>query len=396
MDIQKIVDRQYCLGCGLCASIVGDAKIQMKSRPDGFLAPELLNGFDGEVDALDQYCPGISVKMDRKLRNASEKIYGPFLELKVAHATDPEIRYRGSSGGLLTAVVCGLLEQGKIDGVLQAGPCSDSPIKTRAYFSTTADEVIANAGSRYAPSSLLTQLKQILDTHSRIAVVGKPCDIVAVKQFVKAHPEYEDKVYCTLSFMCMGLPSHNATLKLIERLGIEDLDSISELIYRGRGWPGEAFATTRSGDVHSCSYDESWSDILGRDILFRCKVCPDGWGSFADISSGDPWYTDGKGPLFEPKPGRSFLFSRTERGQEILDACATYVTCADYDISELPIIQKSQHARKKRVWLWYIVLKLLGDRLLQFRGLGMWNQMFKSSPLMLARELRGIIRRLPR
>ena len=393
MNIQKIVNRQYCLGCGLCASIEGDEKIQMKIRPDGFLVPELLNGFDGEVDAIERYCPGITVKMDRTLRNAFEKVYGPFLELKVAHATDSDIRYRGSSGGLLTAILCGLLVEGKISGVLQAGPCCDSPIKTCAYFSTTVDEVIANAGSRYAPSSLLTRLKQILDKNSRIAVVGKPCDIIAVKQFVKAYPEYEDKIYCALSFMCMGLPSHNATLKLIDRLGIKDLDSISELRYRGWGWPGEAFVTTRSGDVHSCSYNESWGHILGRDILFRCKICPEGWGSFADISSGDPWYTDGKGPLFDPKPGRSFLFSRTERGQEILDICAAYVTC---DISELPIIQKSQHARKKRVWLWYVVLKLLGDRLLQFRGLGMWNQMFKSSPLMLARELRGIIRRLPR
>ena len=395
MKIEEVINKNYCVGCGLCVSVAGEDKLQMKMNTDGFLIPQPVNGFDGEISELRNFCPGVTVRLRKPLRNSYEKMYGPFQDLKVAYAMDPEIRFRGSSGGLLTALLCGLIEQGKIDGVLQAGAGHDAPILTQSYFSRTVAEVIRNAGSRYAPSSLLCDFKQILDDNSRVAVVGKPCDIVAVCQFLDLHPEYKKKVYCTLSFMCMGLPSHNATLQLIEQLGVDDVREVNELGYRGRGWPGRAFVETAEGKK-SCSYMESWRDILGRDVLFRCKICPDGWGGFADVSSGDAWYSDGNGPVFDEELGRSFLFVRTGRGAEVVDACSAYIDCADYNINELPAIQISQHARKERIWIAYALIKLLGDHLLCFKGLGVWSQMFKNSPRSIVREIRGILKRLPK
>jgi coenzyme F420 hydrogenase subunit beta len=287
-----------------------------------------------------------------------------------------------------------LIEQKKVDGILQAGPSKEFPAKTEACFSRSVDQIVANAGSRYAPASLLENFKQILDNNNRIAVVGKPCDIVAVRQYLDLYPEYAKKVFCTLSFMCMGLPSQNATDRLIKRLGVKEPSQIKELKYRGCGWPGQATVTTQQNEVYSCSYHDSWGEILGREVLFRCKICPDGWGSFADLSAGDAWYTDGEGPLFDEKPGRSFLFIRSRKGQEVIDAVSDYIRIMDYDIRELPIIQKSQHARKKRVWSSYLVLKLLGDRLLKFKGLGMWSCMFKSDPKTTAREVYGLLKRI--
>ena len=242
----------------------------------------------------------------------------------------------------------------------------------------------------------LVNLKQILDENNRIAVVGKPCDIAAVRQYIDIHPEYSKKIFCTLSFMCMGLPSQNATNDLISSLGVKDLDQVKELKYRGSGWPGNASVITKNDQTYSCSYQTSWGDVLCKNILFRCKICPDGWGSFADISSGDAWYTDGEGPVFDEKPGRSFLFIRNPWGQEITNSITEYLTVADYDIKELPIIQKSQHARKDRVWSSYLVLKIMGDRLLKFKGLGMWSRMFKSTPRATASEVYGFLKRLDR
>jgi coenzyme F420 hydrogenase subunit beta len=366
----------------------------MQLRADGFLVPEPADGSDGGVPGLRSFCPGISVALKRRLRNPRERLYGPFEQVLVAYAQDVAIRHRGASGGLLTAVPCHLLRQNKVDGVLQVGACPDNPARSCACFSTTAEQVVSNAGSRYAPASLLEKLKQILDAHSRIAVVGKPCDIVAVRQLVETAPQYRSKIFCTLSFMCMGLPSQNATSRLIQRLGVSSEKDVASLTYRGSGWPGRARVICRDGREHSCSYSESWGEILGRDLLFRCKICPDGWGSFADISAGDAWHTDGRGPLFDERPGRSVLFVRTERGKEVMRACATSVVCEPYDIDELPLIQQSQHGRKDRVWLTYLILKLKGDHLLRFKGLGMWSRAFSLSPLNLYRETRGMLRRI--
>ncbi|MFA6012029.1 MAG: Coenzyme F420 hydrogenase/dehydrogenase, beta subunit C-terminal domain [Desulfobacteraceae bacterium] len=394
MNIATIINKRYCLGCGLCISDIGKDKLKIIEQEDGFLVPALIEGFDGEIKSLRRYCPGISIQLDQPVRSSREKYYGPLLELKVAYANDQTIRFRGSSGGCLTAILCALIEQRKVDGVLQVGPSIDYPAKTESFFSTSVEQIIANAGSRYAPASLLENFKEIIDKNNRIAVVGKPCDIAAVRQYVDMHPEYLGKIYCTLSFMCMGMPSQKATNYLINRLGVKELSQVKELKYRGDGWPGQAMVKTKQDEAYSCSYNESWGEILGRDVLFRCKICPDGWGSFADISSGDAWYTDGKGPIFDEKPGRSFLIIRSQRGQEIIDSVADSITISDYDINELPIIQKSQHARKNRVWSSYLVLKILGDRLLKFKGLGMWSCMFKSSPRSTAREVYGLIKRL--
>lgn len=396
MNVATIVQNHYCLGCGLCVSDTGPDKLRMTEQEDGFMVPTPQDGFDCNVDSLREYCPGVTVRLERPLKTRVEKTYGPLLDLKVAYANDEKIRHRGSSGGCLTAILCSLLEQGKIVGVLQAGASQTQPTRTVYKLSKTVDEIVANAGSRYAPSSLLVDFRNILDTCFPIAVVGKPCDIVAVRQFLTHNQEHRERVYCTLSFMCMGMPSQHATTRMIRGLGIQDESEVTELKYRGDGWPGQVVARTATGGSRTCSYQDSWGRILGRDVHFRCKICPDGWGYFADISAGDAWHTDGRGPLFDESPGRSLIFVRSERGREVIEAVARSITFGEYDICELPIIQKSQHARTNRVWSSYSVLKLRGDRLLRFSGVGMWTRVFKSSPLDTIRGGIGLMRRIPR
>lgn len=396
MNVAAIIGERYCLGCGLCVSDVGRERLQMVEQEDGYLVPVPRNGFDGEISALREYCPGITICLDKPLRTGNERMYGPLLDVKAGYANDPTIRFQGSSGGCLTAILCGLIEEGIVEGVVQVGPAVGCPTRTESYFSTTSDQVIANAGSRYAPSSLLINLKQILDEQNRIAVVGKPCDIAALHQYLKVYPDYSKKVYCTLSFMCMGLPSQNATDYLVKSLGIKDPNGVKEFRYRGCGWPGEATAITTDNVTYSCSYHDSWGTILGRYLPLRCKICPDGWGSFADISAGDAWHSNGKGPTFDERPGRSLVLIRSSRGQEIITSLSRYITVCDYDIKELPIIQKSQHARKDRVWSSYVMLKILGDKLLRFKGLGMWSRILKCSPYLAVKEVYGLIRRLNR
>lgn len=375
---------------------IGSDKLKMVEQENGFLVPVAQKGFDGYVPNIRSYCPGITVSLKNPLLTAQEKYYGPFFKLQVAYARNEVIRFKGSSGGVLTAIACALLSQGKVKGVLQVCSSKDNPTKTVYCFSKTVTEILSNAGSRYAPSSLLENLRTILEQYGPIAVVGKPCDIAGVKQFLDTYPEFAEKVYCTLSFMCMGLPSQNATNRLIARLGVEHPRYVKELAYRGNGWPGNASVIANNQKRYACSYNDSWGKILGKDVLFRCKICPDGWGSFADISVGDAWYTDGKKPIFDERPGRNLLFTRTKRGCSVLADVGDEIITHKYNIAELAIIQKSQHARKDRLWASYIVLKLSGDRILNFRGLGMWSCIMKNSPWQTVRMMLGFVRRLPR
>lgn len=385
----------WCLGCGLCVSMIDEGANIMQMNEKGYLVPDF-SGFDIEphIPELQSFCPGISIVLDEPLKTKQERLYGPYREIKIAFAKDEKVRHLGSSGGVLTALTCELLKAGAVDGVLQVGACSNDSLRSVSHFSKTVDEVMSNAGSRYAPSSLLEHFKQILDSNSKIAIVGKPCDVAAVRQFLRLHTEYSDKVYCILSFFCMGLPSQIATGRLVESLGFKDKTSVSYIRYRGNGWPGLATVIDKSGSKKSLSYEESWGNILGRDVMFRCKICPDGWGSFADIAVGDGWHISGDGPSFEEKSGRSVLFVRNQRGKELLEVYGGALVLDNYDVRELPLIQKSQYERKNRAWVAYLALKIGGDKLLRFRGLGMWSRVFSMDLLTLYRETRGIIKRI--
>ena len=86
--------------------------------------------------------------------------------------------------------------------------------------------------------------------------------------------------------------------------------------YRGNGWPGDTVVTVRSPrglETHALSYDEAWG-TLARDKQWRCQVCADHTGEFADIAVGDPWHR----PIEPGEPGRSLIVARTEHGSRLV------------------------------------------------------------------------------
>src|SRR3546814_12368793 len=84
--------------------------------------------------------------------------WGPAEAILTGHACDEQVRYAGSSGGALTALLLFALENGTVDRVVQVNADPAFPTRNRVVVSHTADEVIAAAGSRYAASSPLSSI----------------------------------------------------------------------------------------------------------------------------------------------------------------------------------------------------------------------------------------------
>jgi coenzyme F420 hydrogenase subunit beta len=391
VKIRDIIDRGYCLGCGLCVSILGNDKLKIIENHQGFLVPELSN--DKKLAYLRNLCPGITVKQ-LETKNGIHKIYGPFKAVAVGFSTDNRIRAKASSGGLITALLCYLLDKSLVDGVLHVGKDTLDPLKSVACFSRTKDEVIDRSGSRYAPTSLLTGLIEILSKENKIAVVGKPCDIVAVRAFLKENPKYRNQIVLMISFMCMGMPSYNGTRSLVKTLGCK-IGKIKDFWYRGNGWPGKTTAIDESGCMHSCLYEESWGKILSKLINFRCKICPDGYGEFADLSCADAWYLKDEAPSFEETDGRSFIFVRTEQGESIYKQAINdgYIKTEGFDINKLRFTQPSQYYRKNVVGARILALKIMGDRLLNFTGFNFCSNLKNVRFRQIVRNFLGMCKR---
>ena len=339
--------QKYCTGCGLCKAL---GKNELSKDGKGFYYPNSKNNF------LKTICP-ISGAHSKYLDK--NNIWGKNLNVYLGWSNNSKIRNRASSGGIITEVACFLLNTNKVDAVIQVGVDSSEPTKTNVYFSKSAEEIVSYCGSRYCISSPLSVLGN-LEKNKKYAFIGKPCDIVALRNYMKMYPKYKDKIPYLLSFFCMGLPSEIAQKKLLEKLNCKNCKILS---YRGNGWPGFTTAIDITGNSYQITYNDSWGKILGRDLMPSCKLCVDGIGEMADVSCGDAWYLNNENrPDFSEHEGRNVVFARTEKGNKLLNEMkeAGIVTLNYYKEyqKELPLIQTSQWNRRREMKYRIIAMKL--------------------------------------
>lgn len=178
--------------------------------------------------------------------------------------------------------------KGDFDGILQVKADPDRPLETRFSISRDEKSVLECSGSRYTPANLGEGLREIKDKADRILAVGKPCDIAGIRKAATMQGSVESSIKLTVSVFCAGTPSTTGTLRMFDAMGIEAAQTVRKVDYRGDGWPGNARVVTATG-TYEMTYKESWGGILQKHRQWRCRICPDHTGQFADISLGDLW-----------------------------------------------------------------------------------------------------------
>ncbi|MEY4979188.1 MAG: hypothetical protein RLZZ352_1458 [Pseudomonadota bacterium] len=342
------------------------AKMQLAS--DGFLRPVQLRELsDQEAKQFNAVCPGVTVQ--HKTRGPEfHTLWGPIVKLQTGFATDEEVRFKGSSGGVLSALAIYLLESGKVNGVLHIAPDDQEPFTNRSQISQSRSDVLNGAGSRYAPASPLDRVRECLNTEGVFAFIGKPCDVAALRAMSHQFPAVTQKFPYMLSFMCAGTPSLQGTHEVVKHLGFEP-DQVVKFRYRGNGWPGMARAETADGRFSEMDYDSSWGQILNRHLQFRCKICPDGTGEFADVSCADAWHSDEKGyPVFTETSGRSLIVARTKTGQQLVDALQSQkrLDADSIAVAEVSLIQPYQKNRKQALLSRMIGFRMGGQKVSKY------------------------------
>lgn len=351
--INEVVRNNLCVGCGLCAGMFTPAAARMQIDMSGFARPEQFRSLQHEeVPDFLNTCPGLRVEHPVRDKDFLP-LWGPVKRSQTGFAQDRETRYKGSSGGGLSALAMYLLDSGKVDGVLHIVPSTSasSPFANTPQISRTKDDVLRGAGSRYAPASPLEALDTCFREPGVFAFIGKPCDVAALRALARRRPEVASKFPYLLSFMCAGTPGLRGSEAVVRAMGLEP-DKVVRFRYRGNGWPGKARAETVDGGSAEMDYDSSWGNILNRHLQFRCKICPDGTGEFADITCADAWYGDEKGyPTFEESDGRSLVLSRTQKGVELVDEAvnAGYLAVTELAVGDIERMQPYQAERKRMV-----------------------------------------------
>lgn len=393
--IDKIVSRNLCLGCGLCEAM-DPLNTSMQLKPNGFFEPShKLPLVKSKANEILKICPGINIQNDL-IFDQSQGVWGKVYNLYSAYSTDSEIRTKGSSGGIISAIAIYLLEEKLVDSVLQVGYDSADYKKNQLQISKTKQEVLNCATSRYAPVSIFKDIFTILESsEDKFCFIGKPCDISGLKNVLQYYPQYRDRFVYYISIVCAGMPSFNATDKLIDSFN-EIKKPISNLKYRGDGWPGFFSFTDDNKKKFQMTYNDSWGKVLGRHIHFRCKVCPDGIGLQADIAVGDAWSTHDGYPDFTEREGESLVLLRTSKASVLFDEMLKHkkVVYRPLEMSTIKQMQPFQYNRRMHVAARITALLIIKQQQLNFKNVRIWSNLLHSPILRSIREFLGTAKRL--
>ena len=349
-SLDEVVSNGFCIGCGLCAAAAPSAKIRMvPAAGHEHLRPVPSRPLtDDEQGRIIATCPGVTVSgpfVDAP-HNGMDSIWGENRRVARGHASDPDLRFRASSGGVMTAINRFLLRSGEVSFILQTKPDPHDALSTVAAICRDEESLMRGGGSRYATSAPLATVGQVLDLGEPFAVSLKPCDISGLRNLQRLDHRARDLIRFTQAMFCGTVPSLFASRAFFDRRGIDmATDPPEEFRWRGEGCPGPTRAVMSDGRVFEGTYNELW-DENPWTTQFRCKICPDAIGLCADLAVGDDW--PGGLPRGEDD-GWNALIAHTETGLRILETCeaAGDLTLFDVDVRHLDGVQP-HHVRLRR------------------------------------------------
>ncbi len=361
--LNKIVEDGMCIGCGLCEAVAGPDKVKAVKVTSGHIRPVATANLDhAAVDEIYDVCPGTRVDgLPERLLDQSSKndlVWGVHRSIVLAHAADPNVRFEGSTGGVLTALGIYLLETGRVNFIFHTKSSKNEPTFGESTLSFSKGDVWDAAGSRYGPTATLVDIKDVLDRSEPFAFIGKPCDIGALRNYARHDDRVDQLVRYWLTLVCGGYMPPAAMNDFLKNLGIAPED-LSSFRYRGRGCPGPTRLETKDGLVKELRYTDFWGeDESGWSLPFRCKVCPDGIGESADIAVSDTWPGGSPDPKTEDQDaGANAMIARTAQGQELLDSAlsdgALHLQRADLTPEDMTNYQPHQMKKKYAVWARY-------------------------------------------
>ena len=393
--LQDVVDWGLCTGCGACYYACTKGAISLINVEHVGIRPRFDSACASCTGCLS-ICPGYSVDGDLETgtlpkQTEADREFGPALEIWEGYASDPEIRYRASSGGILSALALYCLEREDMEFVLHTSMDEARPWANKTVQSRTRLDLMIRTGSRYAPASPCDGLRSIEESSRPCVFIGKPCDAAAVAMLRRERPDLDRKLGLVLTFFCAGTPSTKGTLDLLQSLNVAQ-EETGSVRYRGEGWPGRfKVLSNNGGGEKSFSYTESWGR-LSQYRPFRCQLCPDGLGRVADISCGDAWERFNNGQ----EMGLSIVVVRTKRGQEILRRAraAKYVELTRVGAPAVLAAQPNLLEKRKELFGRLLAMRLLLVPTPKFPGFSLFRSWIKLPFSRKFRTVVGTIRRL--
>jgi coenzyme F420 hydrogenase subunit beta len=330
--VEQIVADGHCMGCGFCTlayeARTEGPRITMRYSPERDHWVPVVHDWQPGDDPGDVICPGRTMDMVGLAHAVhghlpEDPVAGEVVSVRAGYAGDPVVRRKSASGGVTTALLAHLFEQGAIDVAYCAVPGED-PMQSCGRLVRSKAELEDVHGSIYHPVDFGRELHELVDGEERFAFVGLPCEVAALEMLKRGNPQVARRHVISIGLFCGGINSYGGIGYYLEGFGVPWSD-VGPIDYRYGDWPGgirlRRKSTGAERSVPRIHGNSRWKILRyvvafqGYWMLQRCRMCPDQVSDFADVAVGDPHL-----PRFRKRGGEGFsaIIARTARGESLL------------------------------------------------------------------------------
>ena len=277
--------RGLCTDCGLSRlKIAGEC-----GQACQFIKPE--------YPTMEAKVHGRAREPDR----ADERFFGPYRALYRARLKTPA---KGAQWtGITTALAQSLLETGAVDAVLTMAPTPGDPWRPMPVIVTDPADMARVRGMRMGYAPLLSLIEPAIAAgHKRLALIGIPCQVYALRRIEKQLGL--EKLYV------IGTPcSDNTTTENFKHFLSRLSDNPEDITYLEFRADYHVELRFTDGSKRLIPFLQlPLSDLPNDFFPLTCRTCVDYTNVLADITVG---YMGGT--------GQQWLIVRNERGQELID-----------------------------------------------------------------------------
>jgi coenzyme F420 hydrogenase subunit beta len=303
INIKKVVDGGFCVGCGSCAYL---SNTSMKINEYGEYTPQLDLMENADTTKLDFACPFLNPEQNETVIAKSlfhqdalyDEMLGYYIDTFAGHVQEDNYRQNGTSGGMTSWIVAELLKQKVVDGVVHVKENNKTDIDEPYYkyaISTTEEEIKNASKTRYHVVEMTEILDLVNKSNKKFVFIGVPCMCKSIRRLQLLDSTLKEKIPFVISLVCGHLKSINWSLSLSWGAGINPKNS-SKIQYRTKGEkiPARAYVF-KTTDFNDNIVQKDSAEVAGGKynagalMLKACEFCDDVIGETSDLTIGDAW-----------------------------------------------------------------------------------------------------------
>ncbi|MBN0974530.1 MULTISPECIES: Coenzyme F420 hydrogenase/dehydrogenase, beta subunit C-terminal domain [unclassified Gordonia (in: high G+C Gram-positive bacteria)] len=342
-NIENVVDRQMCVGCGACSVATGGAIPISISTRQSYEAD--ITGVNSEDrSAASAVCPfSDDSKNEDELAEqlfspdlASHSLLGKYSDVFAGRLSDDASLLESSSGGLTSWVASRLVELGHVDGVVHMGPSGQDGLLFKYQVSYSGDAVRGKRKSMYYSASFAEVVESIRGDGKKYAFVGVPCFVRAIRLLGDQDSSLADQVAFCLGLVCGHLKSFGFAESLAWQAGVspdelaavdfrvkDESSTASRYRFGARRYSDSEFVTMPTAQLTGGSWGHGFFQ------LNACNYCDDIFAETADVVFGDAWI-----PAFSDDwRGTNVVVSRNDVIDKVLQDGVSDGSIDRYEIS---------------------------------------------------------------